>query len=115
MTPYFKKIAASILDDIFPVIEQKTKLFFGMFIAANSAAAAIYAALFLAHFQPDYYECLGFFLAARVVLFMANPSMPLNDNNVAFMSQERILWNLATLTISFVMILSRLLIDWIFN
>lgn len=85
-------------------IIEKAKIFFGMFIAANTAALAIKLSLSLAIEDVDYFACLGVFLALRIVLFMANPNMPLTDKNVAFMSSERILWNVATLAILAVVI-----------
>lgn len=78
----------------------KLKLFAGMLIAAVTAAIAIDLSVYLAMgTEFGFFESLGIFLAARVVLFMANPSMPLNDTNVQFMSEQRILWNLATLAV----------------
>lgn len=78
----------------------KLKLFAGMLIAASTAAVAIDLSVYLAMgTEFGFFESLGIFLAARVVLFMANPSMPLNDKNVQFMSEQRILWNLATLAV----------------
>lgn len=82
----------------------KLKLLIGMLIAANTAAIAIYASLSMAIDNVDYWACLGIFLAFRVFAFMANPSLPLNDKNVEFMSSERTLWNLATIAVAGAMI-----------
>ena len=91
----------------------KVRLFLGMLFAANTAALAIYMALNLAGFESEYMACLGTFLAARVYLFMANKQMPLNDENVAFMSSERWLWNLATIAVLMAMYLVRWLITFL--
>lgn len=101
----------NITESLKVTIIEKAKLFFGMFIAANTAALAIKLSLSLAIEDVDYFACLGVFLALRVVLFMANPNMPLTDKNVAFMSSERILWNVATLAVLVVMMLLKLLIS----
>lgn len=77
----------------------KIRLFIGMLLAANTAGLAIYFGISLFGERPDYLACVGSFLAVRVYLFMANKSMPLTDENVAFMSSERILWNLTTIAI----------------
>lgn len=87
-------------------IEQKLYLFLGMLLATVTAAIAIYASIYLIGGSGylDIWECAGFFLAARVVLFMANKQMPLTDENVKFMSSERILWNAATISVCLAMI-----------
>lgn len=89
----------------------KIKLFIGMLIAANTAGMAIYFGLLLAVGETNYWGCLGSFLAVRAYLFMANRSLPLTDENVAFMSSERILWNLATIAVLSVMICLKSLIS----
>lgn len=91
----------------------KTRLFFGMILAANTAALAIYFSLSLIDglASIDYWSCLGVFLAYRVCAFMANRSLELNDLNVAFMSSERTLWNIATLAVVAVMMLLKSLIS----
>lgn len=81
-------------------IKIKLKLFLLMSIAASTAAFGISFAFQLAGVRYGFFEALGTFLALRVVLFMANPSMPLNDKNVQFMSEQRILWNLASIVIT---------------
>lgn len=78
---------------------EKFKLFMGMMVAANTAATAIHLCFFLCGAEADYLACMAMFLIARVMLFMANPSMPLNDRNVAIMSAERTLWNLMTMAV----------------
>jgi hypothetical protein len=95
---------------------QKLELFLGMLLATVTAAIAIYSAVYLmcGYGYPDLWECAGFFLAARVVLFMANPVMPLNDINVKFMSSERILWNAATIAVSITLIALKYCIALIF-
>ncbi len=77
----------------------KIRLFIGMLVAANSAALAIYLACKFADFEIGYNQALALFLICRVCLFMANPQMKLTDENVAFMSSERILWNLASFAV----------------
>jgi hypothetical protein len=91
----------------------KLRLFIGMLIAANSAALAIYFSLGLIDGlgAVDYWVCLGVFLAYRVAAFMANKQMPLTDENVAFMSSERTLWNLATIAVLAVMFLVKQIIS----
>jgi len=91
----------------------KLRLFISMLIAANTAALAIYFSLGLIDGlgAVDYWGCLGVFLAYRVAAFMANKGMPLTEENVAFMSSERILWNLATIAVLAVMILVKLIIS----
>lgn len=78
----------------------KAKLFLLMSIAAGTAAFGISFAFQLVGVQYGFFESLGAFLAFRIVLFMANPNMPLNDTNVQFMSEQRILWNLASIAIT---------------
>lgn len=85
----------SILDKL-PI---KMKLFIHMLIAANTAALFIYLACKSASFDVDYMQALALFLVYRVMAFMANKKMPLTDENVAFMSSERILWNLASFAV----------------
>jgi len=94
----------------------KLNLLFGMLLATVTAAIATYASIYLMGTlgYVDFWECAGFFLAARVVLFMANPVMPLNDINVKFMSSERILWNAATIVVSLVLIALKYCIALIF-
>lgn len=92
----------------------KAKLFFGMLVAANTAAMAIYLSLYFTKYPHDYQTCLGMFLAYRVGTFMANKGMPLIDENVAFMSSERTLWNTATIQVALVMALVFLAIKAIF-
>lgn len=77
----------------------KIRLFIGMLIAANTAALFIYLACKSASFDVDYIQALALFLIYRVMAFMANKQMPLTDENVAFMSSERILWNLASFAV----------------
>lgn len=77
----------------------KLRLFIGMLVAANTAALAIYGSLYFTTYRHSLIDCIGVFLAVRVCLFMANKQMPLNDENVAFMSSERTLWNLATIAV----------------
>ena len=103
----------NITEPLKATIIKKAKLFFWMFIAANTAALAIYLSLGLidGYGAVDYFSCLSIFLAARVILFMANKQMPLTDENVAFMSSERILWNVATIAVLVVMMLLKLLIS----
>jgi hypothetical protein len=81
-------------------VKTKLKLFLYMIIAAATAAFAISFAFQLAGVTYGFFEALGTFLGLRVVLFMANPNMPLNDTNVQFMSEQRILWNLASIAIT---------------
>lgn len=102
----------SKLKEKYELLPLKLRLFFGMLIAANTAALAIYFSLSLIDgFDAiDYWSCLGVFLAYRVFAFMANPSLPLTDENVAFMSSERMLWNLATLAILAFMSVIKLMI-----
>ncbi len=78
----------------------KIMLFLGMFLAANTAAAAIWLCYQIIKIDNVYCWCLGTFLAVRVYLFMANPSMKLTDENVKFMSEQRIIWNAATIAIA---------------
>lgn len=85
----------SILDNL-PI---RLKLFIGMLIAANTAAIFTYLACKSASFEVDYMQALAAFLIYRVFAFMANKQMPLTDENVAFMSSERILWNLASFSV----------------
>jgi len=89
----------------YELLPARLRLFIAMLIAANTAALAIYFSLGLIDGLDavDYWACLGVFLAYRVCAFMANKSMPLTDKNVAFMSSERTLWNLATIAILAVM------------
>ena len=103
----------NISEPLKVTIIEKAKLFIGILIAANTAALAIYLSLGLidGYGAVDYFSCLGVFLATRVILFMANPNMPLTDENVAFMSSERILWNVATLAVLVMMMLLKLLIS----
>jgi len=91
----------------------KLRLLIAMLIAANTAALAIYFSISLIDGigAVDYWGCLGVFLAYRVCAFMANKGMPLTDENVAFMSSERILWNLATIAVLTVMICLKSLIS----
>jgi len=84
----------------------KLRLFIGMLIAANTAALAIFLSLHFTKYPHDYQTCLGIFLAYRVCAFMANKSMPLNDENVEFMSSERTLWNNATIAVAVTAILA---------
>lgn len=81
----------------------KLRLFIGMLIAANTAGMAIYLGFIFCGTEADYRACLGSFLILRVYLFMANPSLPLTNENVAFMSSERTLWNIATIAVLAVM------------
>lgn len=81
-------------------IKIKAKLFIMMSIAASTAAFGISFAFQLAGVTYGFFEALGTFLALRIVLFMANPNMPLNDTNVQFMSEQRILWNIASISIT---------------
>lgn len=77
----------------------KLQLLIGMLIAANTAALFIYLACKVASFEIDYIQALVLFLIYRVMAFMANKQMPLTDENVKFMSSERILWNLASFAV----------------
>ena len=83
--------------DSFPI---KIRLFLGMLLAAFTAGIAIYASLYFTSYRHSFVDCIGVFLAARVILFMANKQMPLTDENVQFMSSERVLWNMATIAIA---------------
>lgn len=83
----------------YELLPVKLRLFIGMLIAANTAALAIKFSLMLALENVDYFACLGVFLAYRVFAFMANPAMPLTSKNVQFMSEQRILWNVATIAV----------------
>lgn len=89
------------------------KLFGNMLIAANTSALAIFACFYLIDMKIDYWFCLGIFLAARVILFMANRQLPLTEENIQFMSRERILWASATLLVAATMIAIKLLIQLI--
>ena len=102
-----------VLQARYELLPIKLRLFIRMLIAANTAALAIYLSLGLidGYGAVDYFSCLGVFLSARVILFMANKQMPLTYENVAFMSSERILWNVATLAVLVVMKLLKLLIS----
>lgn len=100
--------------EIFEAFPAKVRLFIGMLIAANTAAFGIWAAVYLAGERADYWACLGAFLALRIVLFMANKQMPLTDENVAFMSSERTLWNLASIAVAALMVLVKWLILHLF-
>jgi hypothetical protein len=88
-----------VLQARYELLPIKLRLFIGMLIAANTAGTAIYLGFKFCGTESDYRACLGGFLMLRVVLFMANPSLPLTDKNVAFMSSERALWNVMTLII----------------
>lgn len=77
----------------------KLKLFLLMILAANTSSLSIYFCGILASCTVTYYESMALFLGYRVLVFMANKQMPLTDENVYFMSTERILWNVATLAI----------------
>lgn len=92
------------LKECYESLPIKLRLFIGMMIAAHTAALAIYFCVLLVLDNVDYWACLGIFLAFRVFAFMANPSLPLNDKNVEFMSSERTLWNLATIAVAGAMI-----------
>jgi hypothetical protein len=81
------------------LVPLKIRLFIGMMVAANSAALAIYLACKFADFEIGYNQALALFLIYRVCAFMANPQMKLTDESVAFMSSERILWNLASFVV----------------
>jgi len=97
---------------IYESLPIKIRLFLGMLLAANTAALAIWLCFkYMLDNELSYQYCMGIFLIARVVLFMANKQMPLNDENVAFMSSERILWNLATIAVLAVMICLKSLIS----
>lgn len=72
-----------------------------MLLAANTAGVAIFLCFkYLMGTDVDYGFCVGSFLIIRVYLFMANKQMPLIDENVAFMSSERTLWNNATILVA---------------
>ena len=86
-------------------IKIKFKLLALMCIAAFTASVAICMAFKLAGIDYGFFEALGTFLSLRVILFMANPAMPLNDTNVQFMSEQRILWNLASIAVTSVFVL----------
>lgn len=88
------------------LVPLKIRLFIDMLIAANTAALFTYLACKVASFEVDYIQALAAFLIYRVFAFMANKQMPLTDENVAFMSSERTLWNLA----SFAVLLATLVI-----
>ena len=92
----------------------KLKLFLKMLVAANTAALAIYLCLLGTPNELTYELGLRYFLAGRVLLFMANKAMPLNDENVEAMSLERTLWNSATMAIMAVMAAIFLVINAIF-
>lgn len=105
----------NINDSLKVTITAKLKLFGWMLIAANTSSLAIYLCfIFLLKTDVDYGFCLGSFLIIRVYLFMANKGMPLTDENVAFMSSERILWNNATIAVAIVMSLAFLAAKMIF-
>lgn len=87
------------LKECYELLPIKLRLFIGMMIAAHTAAFAIYFCLLLVIDNVEYWTCLSVFLVYRVFVFMANKQMPLNDENVGFMSAERTLWNLATMAI----------------
>jgi hypothetical protein len=87
------------LKQLYESLPIKIKLFADMLIAANTAALFIVLACKFANFDVDYSQALALFLIYRVCAFMANKSMPLTDENVAFMSSERTLWNLASFAV----------------
>ena len=87
------------LKECYESLPIKLRLFIGMMIAAHTAALAIYFCVLLILDDVEYWTCLSVFLVYRVFAFMANKQMPLNDENVGFMSSERTLWNLATIAI----------------
>jgi hypothetical protein len=92
----------------------KLRLLLAMLIAANTAALAIWICFkFMLDNELSYQYCMGMFLIGRVILFMANKQMPLNDENVAFMSSERTLWNNATIAVAIVMIPVLALLSWL--
>lgn len=94
------------------MILSKLKLFFGMLVAANTAAIAIFLCFkYLIGTEVEYGFCIGSFLIIRVYLFMANKQMPLTDENVDFMSSERTLWNTATIFVAAAMIPVLLLVS----
>lgn len=95
--------AVARAEQVYAALPLKLRLFIGMLIAANTAAMAIYVSINFLITEVGYWVCLGSFLAVRVYLFMANPSLPLTDKNVAFMSSERTLWNIATIAVLGVM------------
>ena len=97
--------------DKYKLLPVKLQLFLGMLVASNTAALAIYLAFLMILDDVNYWACLATFLAVRVYLFMANPSMELNDKNVTFMSSERTLWNLATIAVLAAMICLKSLIS----
>jgi len=84
------------LKSLYELLPVKVRLFLGMLLAANTAALAIYLCGYLADTNLTYSESMALFLGYRVCAFMANKQMPLTDENVEFMSSERILWNAAT-------------------
>lgn len=99
------------VDMAWDFAKAKIMLFIGMLIAASTAAVAIDLSVKLATGQfLGFGEAMGLFLGVRVILFMANPSMPLNDSNVQFMSEQRILWNLATIAVCLVVLAAKYLI-----
>ena len=106
----FESFCKSAIEK-YNLLPVKIRLLIGMIIAANTAALAICFSLQLAIDDVDYWACLGILLAFRVFAFMANPSMPLNEKNVEFMSSERTLWNLATIAVLGVMMLLKSLIS----
>jgi len=87
------------LKQLYETLPVKLRLFIGMLIAANTAALFILLACKFAYFEVAYNQALALFLIYRVCAFMANKQMPLTDENVAFMSSERVLWNLASIAV----------------
>ena len=87
------------LKQLYESLPIKFKFFLGMLTAANTSALFTYLACKSASFEVDYMQALAAFLIYRVFAFMANKQMPLTDENVAFMSSERILWNLASFAV----------------
>lgn len=102
------------LKRIYESLPIKLQLFLGMLVAANTAALALYLSLYFTKYPHDYQTCLGVFLSYRVCAFMANKGMPLIDENVAFMSSERTLWNNATIAVAIMMLLVFLAAKMIF-
>lgn len=90
---------ANYLKSCYESLPIKLRLFTGMLLATLTAGLAIYLSLYFTIYYHSFVDCIGVFLAARVILFMANPAMPLTDENVQFMSSERTLWNSATIVI----------------
>lgn len=90
---------ANYLKRCYESLPIKLRLFLGMLLAANTAALAIYLCLLGTPSELTYELSLRYFLAGRVLLFMANKAMPLNDENVEIMSMERTLWNSSTVAI----------------